>query len=406
MYEGKVAPWYFVSRMTTNEEYENVNFGDRTLAIFLGYGGYHFTTVDVTSSNANVNQNIEYGDIEAEWTYIYFSYSNVVRKAVALVNYVDNTVERLEFDVTHPVPTYLRFILGGTDKGNYPGFNGQFTRQVVKVGQGAFFDSAEDVITYAKQCNPKPGKDCTEKVVQNVWKDNKSFIVDERKPSAFVTDESAAFPEEYAVSGWFKWTGEDPQPYHLLFRLTQNQAEQNGNSQKLGDRTLAAFASFEGEQSLLFATYSYTDLNNHGVPNVHQSVPHRQGISTWHHIYFGYSRQERRALAMVWLPTGKVVVEFEQVNHFVSKQLFLYGAKDQFYPSYYGWIYKLQVHLCDFDPNHEPSKPFPTPIPPRPPAPHPHALSQHPHALRRHAPRQGNLRRLRQLRRDHLGQRR
>lgn len=34
LYEGKKAPWYFVSRLTKNNPYKNVGLGDRVLAIF------------------------------------------------------------------------------------------------------------------------------------------------------------------------------------------------------------------------------------------------------------------------------------------------------------------------------------------------------------------------------------
>lgn len=34
MYDGKRDPWYFVSRLTSNENYENNEMGDRLLAIF------------------------------------------------------------------------------------------------------------------------------------------------------------------------------------------------------------------------------------------------------------------------------------------------------------------------------------------------------------------------------------
>ncbi len=33
---GKNAPWYFVSRLTRNLPYDNINMGDRTLAVWLG----------------------------------------------------------------------------------------------------------------------------------------------------------------------------------------------------------------------------------------------------------------------------------------------------------------------------------------------------------------------------------
>ena len=34
MINGKNQPWYFVSILTTNENYDNIRMGDRTLAIW------------------------------------------------------------------------------------------------------------------------------------------------------------------------------------------------------------------------------------------------------------------------------------------------------------------------------------------------------------------------------------
>ena len=34
MYQGKKEPWYFMSRLTSNKEYQNVEKGDRLLAIW------------------------------------------------------------------------------------------------------------------------------------------------------------------------------------------------------------------------------------------------------------------------------------------------------------------------------------------------------------------------------------
>lgn len=33
---GKNAPWYFVSRLTSNYNYQNVDMGDRLLAVWQG----------------------------------------------------------------------------------------------------------------------------------------------------------------------------------------------------------------------------------------------------------------------------------------------------------------------------------------------------------------------------------
>ena len=58
---------------------------------------------------------------------------------------------------------------------------------------------------------------------------------------------------------------------------------------------------------------------------------------------------------MVWFQSGKVDVDMKQVNHFLSKQLYLNIAKDKFYPSYNGWTYDFRLHLCQFDEKYTPS---------------------------------------------------
>lgn len=47
--------------------------------------------------------------------------------------------------ITHDAPKKLRFILGGNDLKLYPGFNGQFTRPVLKIGPGSFIGTPEDI---------------------------------------------------------------------------------------------------------------------------------------------------------------------------------------------------------------------------------------------------------------------
>lgn len=34
--KGISKPWYFISRLTKNDPYDNINMGDRILAIWLG----------------------------------------------------------------------------------------------------------------------------------------------------------------------------------------------------------------------------------------------------------------------------------------------------------------------------------------------------------------------------------
>jgi len=84
---GKNAPWYFVARLTKNIPYEDVGMGDRMLAIWQGQGYYHYTTCNQDGNQANVVQNINYDDIEGVWTYVYYSYSIELKRAVGFIQY-------------------------------------------------------------------------------------------------------------------------------------------------------------------------------------------------------------------------------------------------------------------------------------------------------------------------------
>lgn len=83
-----------------------------------------------------------------------------------------------------------------------------------------------------------------------------------------------------------------------MFRLTINDEEHNDNATKLGDRDLAAWV---GNGNLTFATYSYSDLHGNGNPNTHHDIAYDEFINHWHWVYFGYSREERKAYVRVMI---------------------------------------------------------------------------------------------------------
>jgi hypothetical protein len=77
-------------------------------------------------------------------------------------------------------------------------------------------------VKYAISCNPKPGPDCTKKGTLSIIKESRSFNVDDRAVDEIISPAENAFPNEYAVSGWFKWVKVEQQPWHLAFRVTLN----------------------------------------------------------------------------------------------------------------------------------------------------------------------------------------
>lgn len=62
-----------MARVTKNTQLADAGLGDRTLALWLGKGFYHFTTYHGGNPNAvnNINHPL---DIEGVWTFIYHSH--------------------------------------------------------------------------------------------------------------------------------------------------------------------------------------------------------------------------------------------------------------------------------------------------------------------------------------------
>ncbi|CAD8123997.1 unnamed protein product [Paramecium sonneborni] len=346
MYQGKSEPWYFMSRLTVNKQYQNVEKGDRLLAIWQGQGAYTFITNDYKSNNWNLNKNIEYGDIEGVWTYIYFSYSSITSQAVGFVKYTGKEPQSVTFDVTHDKPTYLRLIIGGSDLKLYPTINGQLTRAVFKIGAGAHLDTVDELNKFALACNPQPKEVCSKAVEQVLIQESKKFEVAKATVLEIPSDPAAAFPSEYSLSGWFKWKQTTMEQWHLAFRLHINKEETNKNAERLGDRTLAAWVSPAQDGIYAFATYSYKNLNGAGDPNLAKIVPQKQQQTNWHFIFYSYNRDTRKAEGYVQFKDRKETILFENVNHYLVPQVYLNIGKDRFYPSWNGHIGKFRMNLC------------------------------------------------------------
>lgn len=57
-------------------------------------------------------------------------------------------------DAVHPVPKRLKLVIGGNELDKYPGFNGQFTRPVIRIGSGSYFGNVEAIEKGGLKCNP------------------------------------------------------------------------------------------------------------------------------------------------------------------------------------------------------------------------------------------------------------
>jgi hypothetical protein len=112
-------------------------------------------------------------------------------------------MQRIAMDVTHPIPTKLKFILGGRHL-SYPGFNGQFKDVFYSIEKGAFLDKISEAEARIKDLLPstKWGR----MAVTIVLDDPKQFVPNEGdKQEVPIGGVNDAFPDDYAISGWFRW---------------------------------------------------------------------------------------------------------------------------------------------------------------------------------------------------------
>ncbi|CAD8193826.1 unnamed protein product [Paramecium pentaurelia] len=347
MYQGKTQPWYFVSRLTNNINYQDTEKGDRLLGIWQGQGFYTFFTNDYKTNNWNLNQQIEYYDIEGVWTFFYFSYSNTFNKAVGFIKYSDQDSQSITINAYHETIIYLKLIIGGSDLSIYPAINGQFTKATFKIGSTAFIDTIDKLNKYALECNPQPNEFCDQYDQQIVIENIQKFQEQQNFLSEIQSNSQTQFPNEYSVFGWFKWEPTKMELWHLAFRLHINKEETNKNDEILGDRTLAAWVSPSQNGIYAMATYSYKNLDGNGEPNIVQIIPQDQQETKWHFIFFSYDRIRRIAGGYIKFQNKQESIHFDNINHFLVPQFYLNIGKDHFYKSWNGYIGKLTMNLCN-----------------------------------------------------------
>ena len=135
------------------------------------------------------------------------------------------------------------------------------------------------------------------------------------------------------------------EPWHLAFRLHINKELENKNAERLGDRTLAVWASPSNDGIYAFATYTYTNLNGAGNPNLYKAVPYGKDLNSWHFIFFAYSKDKKKAAGFVQFKERKEIIDLD-ANHFLNEVVYVNIGKDRFYPSWNGYIGKFTLNLC------------------------------------------------------------
>ncbi|CAD8155329.1 unnamed protein product [Paramecium pentaurelia] len=334
---GKNEIWYFVSRLSANQNDQDITMGDRLLAIWLGKGYYLFTTCDQPSDEPNNHQIVNYPeDFDGIWTYIYYSYSVEKKKAVAFIKFGSGDLIKVIHQVSNPSTNWVRFTISGKDQNRYPGFNGSFQQIYFSTNQGVFLDSENCDISKLQE-NTQPNDFLLESITYTLVSNLQQRNADTVEVFSIVgTSDNPQYPHEYTFSGWFKWeVPEQQQEWHKIFRVQIKEPSTDG---QLGYRTLAAWVG-EGDGGIIhLATYTYTNLEGGGNPNVVQNIQHQNRHTEWFFISFGYSRPQKKAVASIQWKESTDKKEYNNIRHFHVPKFFIYVGKDKMYPGFNGKI--------------------------------------------------------------------
>ena len=78
-------------------------------------------------------------------------------------------------------------------------------------------------------------------------------------------------------------------------------------------------------------------MNAGGNNEIQQNIQHKDRISSWFFVYFGYNRATRLGYAHVKWSDSEDIFEFKALNHYLSPAFYISIGRD----IYWGWSGKV-----------------------------------------------------------------
>jgi hypothetical protein len=177
--------WMALARLTIQPEYQGDarQHGDRTLAIWVGAGYYHFTTYGIAPANVNWWKNLPYNQmLDGQWNYIYFCYKRFaenIGRVRGFAAFEGQTIREAGYAnanniIHYPLNDFLYFAVGSSGAKlhrNYQHFNGLLAKVHLRLGEGAYIDTADALREYIHDESPQPGVPDLENVRKTIVED-------------------------------------------------------------------------------------------------------------------------------------------------------------------------------------------------------------------------------------------
>ncbi|CAD8143475.1 unnamed protein product [Paramecium octaurelia] len=342
--------YYFLSRMTINEQYEDFSFyGDRALAVFLFDNSFVFSTYDTSEKLKTKDKAVVLNEnMDSMWYFVMFSYSNPLRRAVGYIaSYGEgNGIYRVELEATHIPPSYIKIIFGGKHL-DYSGLNGQFANIFFDIDAPAFVDG-DEALNEVLSTLSNPPQSVPAMIDDTVVQKPKHLNGNDKgEQYHFDPQESQLIIEEYAVGLWFRWIDDlkvdEPNTFQLI-NLRSNKVKTAGKG-VLGDRALEVHYTYGGgaKSSVYFNTYTIKGNRAKGQPYLSKTVESVEFI--WTYVYFGYDNDGGRAYGAVIKPGLVGEIKFEGIQHKLVNSLSVTLGGDDVISPFNGMIGYVGIYL-------------------------------------------------------------
>lgn len=73
-----------------------------------------------------------------------------------------------------------------------------------------------------------------------------------------------------------------------------------------------------------------------GNANLVSNIQHKNRVFDWFFVYFGYSKNEKKAFVAVRFSTGIETLEYNNVNHYYTPKFYTFVGKDMHFPGFNG----------------------------------------------------------------------
>ncbi|CAK87360.1 unnamed protein product (macronuclear) [Paramecium tetraurelia] len=321
----------------------NNDIKDTTLQMRLGKKEYEFSTYNLISNDIKKGVIALDSQLEGSWNYLSFSYKRMNNNMGLAKGYVQfgigGQVKECSIEVLHDY--ILEYVELNVGKSNIPQFNGKLANVQMRLGNGAFLVDVAQYEQFQQLEKPVLGiSSAVRKSIQLLGQE--TDMVKVKEPENVFEYSQYAGVNEYALSGWVKWGGDQKQGglYSILMMVQKKQQDI-----KPGQTDSQLYVQ-KTDKDYIFGTYNCNgeDCSQSQEKNIEFNEYYNQ----WTFIYIGYTQKQKKLFALCKFTFNQQQQTFQEINRILLSTFTVFlGKKYQLANQWLGQIKQWVLNVGD-----------------------------------------------------------